>query len=111
MRTKISQWGNSAGVRLPKEALADAGLKIGQEVELIPGRQGIEVRAPSRRLTVDELFAMTNKQGLREPPPLDWGEDVGAEILPEDEWSDIAPSDAEMGIRRANRRRPRTTSR
>ena len=109
MRTKISPWGNSAGVRLPKEALATAGLKIGQEVEIVPGSGGIEVRARRRRLTIDELFV--SEQGLSEPPVVAWGKDVGAEVLPGDDWSDIAPTDAEMGNRGANRRRTRSARR
>jgi antitoxin MazE len=87
MRAKISQWGNSAGVRLPKETLETAGLEIGQEVEVTAAAGVVEVRVPKKLLTVEELFAEAEKLGpLEVPPSVDWGPDVGAEII-DDEYS------------------------
>jgi antitoxin MazE len=87
MRAKISQWGNSAGVRLPKEVLETAGLEVGQEVELSAQNGVVELRVPRKQLTVEELFAEAQKLGpLEIPPAVDWGPDVGAEII-DDEYS------------------------
>ena len=35
MITKIKKWGNSQGLRLTKDILADAQLNVGDEVEVI----------------------------------------------------------------------------
>jgi antitoxin MazE len=111
--TKITKWGNSAGVRIPAAALEAAGLALGDDVDLVVARRGVvELRSPRRIPTVEELFAEARKKyGKLEPPPtVDWGPDVGAEII-DDDWSDIAPTDEEMGIVDAGDKRPRSGSR
>jgi antitoxin MazE len=92
MPAKISRWGNSAAVRLPKEVLEQAGFREGESVEFRTGDGIVEMR--KRRPSIKELFAEARKQGPLEPgEAFDWGPDVGAEILPDDDWSDIAPKD------------------
>jgi antitoxin MazE len=104
MRTKISKWGNSAAVRIPRQTLEAAGLQEGQEVDIAARDGVVELRSPRKRYTVEELFAEAEKQGpLVQPAFIDWGADVGAEII-HDDWSDIAPTDEEMGIEGADRR-------
>jgi antitoxin MazE len=97
--TKITKWGNSAGVRIPISTLETAGLTLGDDVELIARKGVVELRSPRRIPTVAELFAEAEKKyGKLEPPPtVEWGPDVGSEII-EDDWSDIAPTDEEMGV-------------
>jgi antitoxin MazE len=86
--TKIAKWGNSAGVRIPAAALEAAGLSLGDEVELVARQGVVELRSPARVPTVEELFAETEKKygKLQPPEPVDWGPDVGAEII-DDEYS------------------------
>ena len=109
MRTKIAKWGNSAGVRVPLAMLKTARLAIGDDVDLSAESGVLRLRKPRRIPTIQELFAEYEKRGPLEPPEaVDWGPDRGAEIIDED-WSDIAPADEEMGIsdgagRRANSR-------
>lgn len=92
MRTKIGKWGNSAAARLPREALDAAGISAGAEVDVTARSGVIELRMPTRRKTIEELFAEAETHGPLEPPKaVDWGPDRGAEILPEEDWSDIAP--------------------
>jgi antitoxin MazE len=109
---KIAKWGNSAGVRIPAALLETAGLAVGDDVELVARTGSVELRSPRRIPTVEEMFAETErKYGKLEPPELvDWGPDVGAEIIDED-WSDIAPTDEEMGIADAGDKRPRSQRR
>jgi antitoxin MazE len=111
MKGKIAKWGNSVAVRLPRAALETAGFLPGQQVE-ITAREGVlEFRSKRRIPTIEELFAEAEKHGPLEPPPLvDWGPDRGAEIIADD-WSDVAPTDAEMGIEVAARRRSRSRRR
>ncbi|MGV1014790.1 MAG: AbrB/MazE/SpoVT family DNA-binding domain-containing protein [Methyloceanibacter sp.] len=96
MKVKIAKWGNSLAVRLPKRLADELGLAPGKTVEL--EKQGsklaIETAAspkiPYYRL--EDLLAQI-KPGTEVPPLVDWGPDVGAEILPDEDWSDIAPTD------------------
>ena len=96
MRAKISKWGNSLGVRLPKALAEQAGLREGQVVELSarPGGLGLRVVTPTPRYTLEELVAEMDRLGPENRPELiDWGPDVGAEII-DDDYSKglVAPS-------------------
>jgi antitoxin MazE len=44
MNTKIKKWGNSLGVRIPKDILENLGIKEGWEVELIEKENSIELK-------------------------------------------------------------------
>jgi antitoxin MazE len=84
MRVQISKWGNSTAVRLPKAVVDELGLKIGQEMELVV--EGHEARLkpvvsiPIYRLA--DLYAEMDRLGLDNAPPVvDWGPDVGAEVI------------------------------
>ena len=113
MPAKIAKWGNSAGVRIPAATLDAAGLSIGDEVDVVARDGMVELRPRRLVRTVEEIFAEhLKKHGRLEPPPwVDWGPPVGAEILPEEDWSDIAPTDEEMGIPRATSKRARSRRR
>jgi antitoxin MazE len=62
---RVSKWGNSLAVRLPKSLIEDMGLKEGDNVEIAPaGDQRIEIAAHDGRTTfLDKLRA------LQEPTP------------------------------------------
>jgi antitoxin MazE len=105
MSGRISRWGNSAAVRIPKEVLEQAGLREGQSVEF-SSRDGI-VEVRRRRPSIKELFAeYEEKYGPLEPPePIDWGPDVGAEVI-DDAYSrgEITLDDILSGKARSKRR-------
>jgi antitoxin MazE len=104
MSGKISRWGNSAAVRLPKEVLEQAGFREGESIDFKTGDGVVELR--KRRPTIEELFAEARKQGPLEPPePIDWGPDVGAEII-DDAYSrgEITLEDILSGKARTKRR-------
>ena len=97
MKVKVAKWGNSLAVRLPKKLADDLALAPGKTVELEKeGRKlTIEPAAPTiPHYRLEDLLAQI-PPGAEPPPLVDWGPDVGAEILPDDDWSDIAPSDEE----------------
>lgn len=75
MRVEVQKWGNSAAVRVPALALKDAGMQVGQTLELRVegGRLVIEPAAESLE---DLLAKMTpeNQHGLALEGPA-----VGAE--------------------------------
>lgn len=100
MRAKVSRVGSGLGIEVPEDLVRETGLKEGQEVDLAMRGSVYELRTFRRSPTVAELFAEYEaKYGPLEPPEaVDWGPDVGAEILPDDDWSDIAPKDDDPEI-------------
>jgi antitoxin MazE len=109
MKVKIAKWGNSLAVRLPKRLAEEAGLGPDSEVDVVVERGVVQLKPPVRipRYTLKDMIAAI-KPGTVPPPLVDWGPDVGAEVLPDDDWSDIAPSDEEMGIVRGDEKRKRS---
>ena len=96
MKVKIAKWGNSLAVRLPKTFTSELGLVAGSEVEL--ERKGKQlalqpVRQPEiPQYRLEDLLAQI-KPGQESPPFEDWG--IVEKEWPNDDWSDIAPSDEE----------------
>lgn len=75
MRVEVQKWGNSAAVRVPALALKDAGMQVGQSLELrVEG--GRLVFEPAAESLEDLLAKMTpeNQHGLALEGPA-----VGAE--------------------------------
>jgi antitoxin MazE len=94
MKAKIAKWGNSLAVRLPKALAEDLGLKAGGKVEL--SRDGTRLTieaAPARKVPhyrLEDLLAQI-KPGQKPPPFEDWT--AVEPPWPDDDWSDIAPTD------------------
>jgi antitoxin MazE len=90
MKVKIAKWGNSLAVRLPKRLAEELGLTPGKTVELHKEGSTLAIetatapKIPHYRL--EDLLAQI-KPGTEAPPSVEWGPDVGAEILPDDEYS------------------------
>jgi antitoxin MazE len=79
VQLRISKWGNSLGVRLPREVAARAGLQEGSRVDIEGYEDGRVVITPSRRrFTLDELIAGMTPD--REHPLEDDGP-VGEELV------------------------------
>ncbi|WP_026285241.1 AbrB/MazE/SpoVT family DNA-binding domain-containing protein [Thiomonas sp. FB-6] len=58
MRVEIQKWGNSAALRIPAPALKDAGMQVGQSLDLrVEG--GKLVIEPTRESLEDLLAKMT----------------------------------------------------
>ena len=77
-RVQIVKWGNSQGVRLPKEVLKQARLREGDEltVRVENGRIALEPAAPE--ITLEKLVAgITPRNRHREQ---DWGTPAGNEV-------------------------------
>lgn len=81
MITKVQKWGNSQGVRLSKELLADVDITVGDAVD-VAVRDGVLVVTPARRvrgaLSLEELVRRIPK-GHR-PAELNWGAPAGREV-------------------------------
>jgi antitoxin MazE len=105
MKVKIAKWGNSLAVRLPKAVVEEAGLRADTEVDVVIDRGIVQLKPAVRipRYTLEDMIA-----GMRAGTPsetVEWGPDVGSEILPEDEYSrgEITPEN--IGEKHAARRR------
>jgi antitoxin MazE len=81
MLAKIQKWGNSQGIRLAKNLLADAQLEVGDEVD-ISVKDGIMIVAPAKRIRdkrrLQDLVARIPEN--YQTGEVDWGEPVGKEV-------------------------------
>lgn len=81
MLAKIQKWGNSQGLRLPKNLLLDAQLNVGDEVD-ISVKEGIMIVAPAKRIrgrhSLKDLVAHIPES--YQPGEVDWGKPVGKEV-------------------------------
>jgi antitoxin MazE len=96
MKVRIAKWGNSLGLRLPKRLADELGLVPGADVEIEKDGTRLTIeRVPHRKIPhyrLEDLLAQI-KPGQQPPPFEDWG--ILESEWPEEDWSDIAPTDAE----------------
>lgn len=80
MLTKIQKWGNSQGLRLAKNVLADANLDIGDAVD-ISVKDGIMIVTPAKKIrgrhNLEDLVSRIPEN--YQPGEIDWGKPVGKE--------------------------------
>jgi len=80
MVTRVQRWGNSQGLRLAKQVLEEAGISVGDPVD-VSTRDGVIVVAPVRRvrgkISLRELVSRIPKN--YKPKELDWGAPIGRE--------------------------------
>jgi antitoxin MazE len=81
MITRIQKWGNSQGLRLSRELLADVNVEVGDAVE-VSALDGSLVITPARRvrggLDLAELVGRIPED--YEPEEDTWGAAVGLEV-------------------------------
>lgn len=82
MQVQVARWGNSLGVRLPKELAARLGRTEGSRVETQAERDRIVISAARPLHTSEELLVGMTPEAVRDA--FDWGEDVGREKIPEE---------------------------
>ena len=81
MLAKIHKWGNSQGLRLTKNLLADAQLGVGDEVD-IRVKDGVMIVKPAKKIRgkyrlKDIVARIPEKYQIGE---VDWGDTVGKEV-------------------------------
>ena len=84
MKVKLAKWGNSLGVRLPKSAVDAVGVRAGTELELTVEGRDFRLRSVVKTSAqlMDELLDQIDPKNV--PPMVDWGPDVGSEIIDDD---------------------------
>ena len=78
MQAQISRWGNSLGVRIPKQIAERAGLREGARVEIEAEGDRVVIKRV-RHYQLAELLQGMTPQAMREA--FDWGPDKGREIV------------------------------
>jgi antitoxin MazE len=79
MQVQVARWGNSIGLRIPKDIALRAGLRAGTRVDVeTEGDRIIISRARPRYVLADLLIGMT-PEAMRQA--FDWGPDKGREIV------------------------------
>jgi antitoxin MazE len=114
MKLKVAKWGNSLAVRLPKRYADELGLKAGSRIDLqkkgtkLAIETALQPKIPRYRL--EDLLAQI-KPGQKPPPFQDWS--AVETPWPDDDWSDIAPTDEEWAAmkREAEEKRGKPRSR
>jgi antitoxin MazE len=77
MEARVARWGNSLGVRIPKEIASRAGIGEGSRVE-IATENGQIVLSPARpRYRLEDLLHGMSRRAIWQA--FDWGPDVGRE--------------------------------
>ena len=82
MKVQVTRWGNSLGVRIPKDIAGRVGLAEGARVEVEATEDDRIVISLARpRYVLDELLRGMTPEAMREA--FDWGPDVGRENVAE----------------------------
>ncbi|MCE5191885.1 MAG: AbrB/MazE/SpoVT family DNA-binding domain-containing protein [Actinomycetia bacterium] len=81
MQTRVQKWGNSQGIRVSKDLLADADIQVGDEVEIV-AREGSLVVVPRRRVRGGHNLTDLVKEIPSEytSEELEWGPPAGKEV-------------------------------
>lgn len=79
MQTQVKAWGNSQGIRIPKEILAEANVKIEDVLDIKVSNGVIMLEKPVRHKTLEERAAEYDGK-LEIGGEFDWGEPVGREV-------------------------------
>ena len=85
IETKVTKWGNSQGIRIPKKVLSEIGINnpVDQKVDINVEKDKIVIHKHTGKSKFAQRFEgfdlnKYNKQ-VRDSREYDWGEDVGNE--------------------------------
>jgi len=79
MTTRVQKWGNSLGVRLPKEIANKFKLRVGSSVAVEAGPASIHIKpTPEKTVKLAELIKTISARNRH--TVTDWGSQVGNEI-------------------------------
>ncbi|MGE0119759.1 MAG: AbrB/MazE/SpoVT family DNA-binding domain-containing protein [Dongiaceae bacterium] len=79
MRVRVARWGNSLGVRVPKDIAGKAGLKEGATVEIEAKGDRIVISPARRAYTLEDMLEGMTPEAMRDA--FDWGGDRGREAV------------------------------
>ncbi len=79
MQAQVKEWGNSQGIRLPKEVLKEARIAVNEMLDITVSNGVITLTKPFRHKTLEERAAEFEGK-LMLDGEYDWGEPVGKEV-------------------------------
>ena len=79
MQTQVKAWGNSQGIRIPKEALQEAEIYVDDVLDIKVSNGVIKLEKKIRHTTLEERAAEYGGR-LDLDGEFDWDEPVGREI-------------------------------
>jgi antitoxin MazE len=84
-RAVTGRWGKNLAIRVPAEVARDAGLSVGQKVDIAAAGEELVIRKLPVETTVEGMFAGQSPEAWRAlyRDAFDWGPDQGRERLNE----------------------------
>lgn len=79
MQAQVKEWGNSQGIRIPKEALKSAGIEVNEVLNVTVSNGMISLVKIHRHKTLEERAAEFEGKLLLDGE-YDWGDAVGREV-------------------------------
>jgi len=80
MDIRVSKWGNSLGLRIPKSVVDSAGLKPGSVVEVSASPDGFIARRKERKPEYSLQNLMAGVTPKNRHSAMDWGPPKGGEV-------------------------------
>ena len=77
MNGKVSLWGNSLGIRIPKHLAQAVQLQEGDEIEISQEDNKLILTPQKKQYTLDQLLDGMGEEHLHSE--VDWGEPIGKE--------------------------------
>jgi antitoxin MazE len=77
-RVTVSSWGNSIGLRIPREGVEQLKLRAGAEVLVEIGAESITIKPDRKKWTEAELLRGIRPENVG--GEIDWGGPVGKEV-------------------------------
>jgi len=79
MQITASRWGNSLGIRIPKDIAMRVGLAAGDSVEVEARGDHIVISLRKPRYRLEDLLVGVTPEEMR--AAFDWGPDLGREVV------------------------------
>lgn len=79
MQTQVKEWGNSQGIRLPKEVLKSAGITLNEVLDVTISNGVITLAKTFRHKTLEERASEFDGKLMLDGEN-DWGQPVGREV-------------------------------
>lgn len=79
MQTQVKTWGNSQGIRIPKEVLQSAGIAVNEVLDISVSNGVIILKKAFKHKTLEERAEEYGDQ-LNLDGEYDWGKPMGREI-------------------------------
>jgi antitoxin MazE len=81
MLSKIQKWGNSQGIRIPKNLLESSNIRVGEEVDITVVEGKIIVEPTNKIRGKYQIRDLANRMPKDyEPKEEDWGAPMGREV-------------------------------